>query len=318
MTRTIKTAMVCAVASTVACAGEKDPGASGSGPQEESGSADDDDSDDDSGKDDNSTDPSATAEGSETGNDDGEDSESGDDGSFIQNPDGGGTANECDLWAQDCPSGEKCMPWSNDGSGSWNATKCVELVANPGQPGDTCTVQGNGTSGLDDCDETSMCWNIDDTNTGVCQPFCSGSEANPVCSDNSTTCVINNGGAIILCLPICDPLLTNDCPEGDGCYPTPTEDAFICVFDANGPDDGAYGDSCMFANVCNPGLHCADASFVPDCATPACCTSYCDLTEPDASESCPGAAGGQECIPWFPENAAPPGFDDLGACQIPT
>src|SRR4029078_9155118 len=35
--------------------------------------------------------------------------------SFIQNPDGGNVSNECDIWAQDCPEGEKCMPWDNAG-----------------------------------------------------------------------------------------------------------------------------------------------------------------------------------------------------------
>jgi len=318
MTRSIKTAVLCVVASAVACGVDKDPVASGSGtPDADSGSADDDDDDDDDGPDDSATDPSATTDAGETTVVDDDDSE-GEGESFILNPDGGGEAHQCDLWVQDCPRGEKCMPYASDGGGAWNATKCVELEANAGQPGDPCTVQGSGISGLDDCDATSMCWDIDpDTNIGTCQSFCAGSEANPVCADPETTCVINNGGAIILCLPTCDPLL-NECPPGNNCYPTPTADAFTCVFDANGTDDGAYGDACMFANVCNMGLHCADASAVPDCGTPACCTSYCDTSDPEASAACPGAAGGQECIPWFPENAAPPGLEDLGACQIPT
>jgi hypothetical protein len=43
---------------------------------------------------------------------------------FIVDPDGGGPSIECDQWAQDCPPGEKCMPWANDGGSSWNATRC--------------------------------------------------------------------------------------------------------------------------------------------------------------------------------------------------
>ena len=37
---------------------------------------------------------------------------------FIPNPDvGGGTSIPCDLYTQDCPAGDKCMPWGNDGGG---------------------------------------------------------------------------------------------------------------------------------------------------------------------------------------------------------
>jgi hypothetical protein len=237
---------------------------------------------------------------------------------FLQNPDGGGIANECDLWAQDCPVGHKCMPWANDGGLQWNATKCVELVKNPGVPGDPCTVDGSGISGLDDCDATSMCWDVDvETGMGVCAPFCAGSEAAPVCEDPQSSCVIANGGAIILCLALCDPLL-QDCGEGDGCYPVGSNGGFACVFDADGTGAGAYGDPCAVDNVCNAGLYCAQsAAAVPDCGAARCCTSYCDLDEPDASATCPGAAGGQQCLAWYPEDATPPGFEALGGCEIP-
>src|SRR5690606_38571371 len=43
---------------------------------------------------------------------------------FVGDPDVGGGGGECDVFAQDCPKGEKCMPWANDGGGSWNATTC--------------------------------------------------------------------------------------------------------------------------------------------------------------------------------------------------
>ena len=43
---------------------------------------------------------------------------------FIEMPDGGGATNECNQWVQDCPEGEKCMPWANDGGSAWNATRC--------------------------------------------------------------------------------------------------------------------------------------------------------------------------------------------------
>ena len=46
-------------------------------------------------------------------------------------PDGGGISFECDLFEQDCPPGEKCMPWANDGGGAWNATRCSPVADNP-------------------------------------------------------------------------------------------------------------------------------------------------------------------------------------------
>ena len=75
---------------------------------------------------------------------------------FIIDPDGAGVNNECDIWAQDCMKGEKCMPWDNAGGNSWNATRCSPVDDNPGQPGDSCTVEGSGVSGIDDCALSSM------------------------------------------------------------------------------------------------------------------------------------------------------------------
>jgi len=239
-----------------------------------------------------------------------EDSTGGDDMSFIENPDGGGAMNECDVWTQDCPEGEKCMPWANDGGGSWNATRCSPLNANPGQPGDECEVEGSGVSGLDTCDLASMCWDVDgETNTGTCVPFCEGSADNPLCSDPDEGCSITNDGVLILCLPTCDPLL-QDCAEGQACYPEPA--GFICSPDASG-EMGIFGDPCEFLNVCDPGFWCANADTVPGCAgAVGCCASYCDTSDP-----MPSCEPGTECVTWHEEGTAPPGEEDIGVCIIP-
>ncbi len=234
---------------------------------------------------------------------------------FIQDPDGGGVSIECDIWAQDCPEGEKCMPWANDGGSSWNATRCSPVDPAPAQPGDECTVEGSGVSGIDNCEVSSMCWDVDpETNMGTCAAFCMGSEANPVCEDPNTSCVIANEGVLILCLPNCDPLL-QDCAEGQACYPI--DDGFACAPDAGG-EMGLFGEPCEFINVCDPGLFCANADAVPDCAgSSGCCSAFCDLTDEMAGAACPGAAGGQDCVAWYEEGQAPPGFEDVGACAIP-
>jgi hypothetical protein len=233
---------------------------------------------------------------------------------FLCDPDGGGVNIECDVWAQDCSEGQKCMPWANDGGSSWNATKCSPLDPNPAQPGDACAVEGSGVSGIDDCDVSSMCWDVDpETNMGTCIAFCSGSEANPVCEDPSTTCAIANEGVLILCLPNCDPLL-QDCIEGQACYPI--DDDFACAPDASA-EMGVFGNACEFINACDPGLFCANPDAVPNCAGGGCCSTFCDLSDPDGSAACPGAAGGQECVAWYEEGQVPPGYENVGACAIP-
>jgi hypothetical protein len=234
---------------------------------------------------------------------------------FISDPDGGGVSIECSVWEQDCGEGEKCMPWANDGGNAWNATRCSPLSPSPGQPGDPCTVEGSGVSGVDDCDVAAMCWDVDpETNQGTCIAFCTGSEANPVCDDPSTACSIANEGTLILCLPRCDPLI-QDCPDGQACYGI--DQVFVCAPDASG-EQGVFGDPCEYINACDAGLACVNAAGVPGCTgSQGCCSSFCDLEDPGAGAACPGASGGQDCVSWFEEGAAPPQYTGVGVCFIP-
>ncbi len=118
---------------------------------------------------------------------------------FIQDPDGGGVALECDGWAQDCPRGEKCMPWANDGGVDWNAMRCSPLDPDPSTVGEPCRVEGSAVSGIDDCDISSMCWEPNEELEGSCIAFCSGNEANPVCAPG-TWCFSGYEGTINVCL----------------------------------------------------------------------------------------------------------------------
>ncbi|MDC0722892.1 ribulose phosphate epimerase [Nannocystis bainbridge] len=259
--------------------------------------------------------PQTTTESAATSETDGETETDGDTTcSFIQC----GTTGtpppevECDNWAQDCPAGQKCSAWANDGGSSWNSLKCVPVEENSGAPGDPCTVEGSGVSGIDSCALGSMCWNVDnDTGQGTCVDLCNGSPEAPDCADQSTTCVIANDGVLNLCLPQCDPLL-QDCAGSDLCLPNPADEGFVCVLDASG-DAGVAFDPCEFANACDKGLTCQDPGFATECDSSAlgCCLPYCDITAPD----CPGA--GQECITWYEQGTAPPGFENLGLCGIP-
>jgi hypothetical protein len=44
----------------------------------------------------------------------------------------------CDPWYQDCPEGEKCVPFDEFQTGSYTANKCVPVLGD-NQPGEACT-----------------------------------------------------------------------------------------------------------------------------------------------------------------------------------
>ena len=141
--------------------------------------------------------------------------------------------------------------------------------------------------------------------------MCGGSKADPMCSGGKI-CDISNGGALLLCVTQCDPL-TPSCPTGQICLPG-GEKQFVCDVDASG-DQGGYGDPCAYVNVCDEGLLCMSGAGVPGCQTDGCCTEYCDISVKDFV--CAGAPS-QECVPFYDEDAAPPGYEFVGVCTIPS
>lgn len=237
---------------------------------------------------------------------------------FLGPADQGGSSFQCDMFTQDCPPGEKCMPWANDGGGAWNATRCSPIAENPAADGEPCHAEGSATSGVDDCERGTMCWDVDPkTLEGVCVDFCVGTYDHPYCEDPSEVCPITGDGAILVCVPTCNPLQT-DCLEGEACYPV--GQYWLCAPDASG-DLGAYGDPCEFINVCDSGLVCLDASTVPPgqpCEGAAgCCTEFCDLGDRLGDMQCAGAAEGQTCQAWYDAGTAPPGYEEVGVCALP-
>jgi hypothetical protein len=245
---------------------------------------------------------------------------SGGSGNNFITPDDTPSSLECDVWTgMPCMRGEKCMPWDNTGSGSWNATRCSPVAPDPAGLGEPCTVEGSGVSGIDDCDAFSMCWGVNpETNQGTCVPFCKGSESKPICDDPCSGCTLTSSGVLILCLPICDPLAQQGCPEGQGCYGV--SNGFSCVPNAAEPDAGWPGDPCEFVNTCQPGSFCAAADLVPGCrGSFGCCVPFCDLT---GAEPCAATRAGVECVPWYEPGQAPPGKgcvepEKVGVCVLP-
>ncbi len=260
----------------------------------------------------------ATSPSSSTGtsNTTGDDDDSNDQGGAFYGgaPDGGGLDIECDVWAQDCPLGSKCMPWNNRGEVGWNATKCAPLAPFPAGIGEVCTVEGGPFSGIDSCGLGEMCWDVDpETLEGRCVANCAGSEAAPQCSDATTQCLIGYDGTLHVCIPVCDPLL-QDCAPWASCLPV--GDAFFCVPDASGAG-GQYAEPCLRFDDCDRGLFCAEVEGVPGCMGTGCCAEFCDLAAPDPNALCSGAGDGAQCLPWFPDDEAPIGWENVGACLIP-
>lgn len=225
---------------------------------------------------------------------------------FLCDSTGGGWF-ECDFWAQDCPEGEKCAPWANDGGNSWNAHKCVPIDPDPDGVGEPCTVEGSAVSGIDSCERGSMCWNVEpETNTGTCTPFCTGSENAPTCADPQGVCNVTGDGVLNLCFSTCDPVDVGACPAEQGCYPA--YNAFVCVPDVSG-DEGQAWDPCEYLNACGGGRTCVNGSDVELCdqSGSGCCVPFCDLNAP----VCPDDT---VCLPFYDSGEAPPNYEHVGTC----
>ena len=217
----------------------------------------------------------------------------------------------CDVIEQDCPIGQKCTPYASDMGPEWDSTKCVDVVDDAGIPGQPCTVTGSPTSGIDTCDATSMCWNVDpDTLKGECFPFCVDAGGDEGCKKSGHLCDVVDG-ALPLCFPQCQPK-THPCAAGDVCVPQEQEPylEFICVPDQSGAGGQEFS-PCTAFNTCDPGFICMEPQQGAECDQDAegCCLSICDTAGP----MCNGV--NQECTAWY--KFPPPGYEFLGVCIIP-
>ena len=222
-----------------------------------------------------------------------------------------GTPLMCDPYLQDCPPGEKCVAFANDGGDDWNAYVCRDVVGDPAGLDESCVMEGSPLSGYDTCGFGAMCWGVDPvTLQGTCVPQCVGSEQEPLCERPGDICVIPDDGVPPLCLPVCDPVL-QDCPEDFGCYPA--ADYFACLpMDPGGTVDP--GAPCETHEECTAGALCVAPDLVPDCAGAiGCCTAWCDLWGPMPDAPC---LPGQQCTSYFEEGVFP-GPRTIGGCIVP-
>lgn len=219
-------------------------------------------------------------------------------------------APECEVYAQDCPQGQKCV-WTGPTDEPWfpSWTTCVPVAPDPLEPGEACAYDlDHPFSGLDDCARGSQClegkFGPEYDGVGTCSALCLGSIEHPYC-EAGFVCV---GGRVLwVCEPICDPLV-QDCELGWRCdiYGAAT----LCLSDwVDGPQRPA-GEPCQADEECHVGLTCLPGA-VPGCADEACCTPFCDRLDPQAT--CPFPD--QKCLaPWDPE-AEPAGVEHVGVCR---
>jgi hypothetical protein len=216
--------------------------------------------------------------------------------------------NTCDPAVQDCPDGDKCTAYVvEQGSCCVDANKCVPVMGD-GQIGDPCVRMEDN----DDCAEGLFCMTVTSGSTGdgVCLAFCNVGTQD--CADDGlpdASCIAFNDGTLPLCQDSCDPL-AQDCSGSLGCYGV-GDQGFVCSIPGFEDGLGNDGDMCYTIQSCKPGLGCTDASVLSDCAASRCCSPYCDLNEADT------CAAPEECIPYYEQGTAPPGYETVGLCAVP-
>lgn len=218
----------------------------------------------------------------------------------------GGPTVACDVWAQDCPAGQKCAPYQGDGSSWWDGLECVPVVDDPAQPGEPCTLTNGPTSGADDCALGAYCKVDQPDNHGTCVPLCAGSADAPVCPAVHS-CVQYND-VYNECTPWCDPI-AQECSFDYKCIAW--DDGWLCV--PGGVVSEWNHQPCDYLNDCEAGLVCVapDAALECDPMFSGCCEALCDVT---AENLCTGA--GQTCQAWYTPGEAPPGYENVGVCRV--
>lgn len=220
----------------------------------------------------------------------------------------GGTS--CDVWLQNCPEGQKCTPYSQDGHGDWDSLRCVPITPTPKNAGEPCVFLDNDYfSGIDNCDRGLSCWSDGPEWTYICMPLCEGTSEAPLCAPGYS-CLINSAGVLPICLPDCDPVAQNCLVAGHRCVPDPENTKlFKCEPDSSGMQ-GAVFDLCLDTSQCDPGTLCMSNASM-ECGMSSCCVPFCLVGKDD----CPGV--GQVCQPWYQNVPAPPGLAHVGICTLP-
>lgn len=224
----------------------------------------------------------------------------------------------CDIFAQNCPDGQKCAPFGLNDETFFVDTHCVPIVSDPKSLGDSCSTLGNVYDGVDTCAKGLICWDLTSEvgDSGICRAHCSGSIDSPECPPGEAGCPADSpcsifaGGALTLCLTHCNPVSQNCENPLRKCIPDEVNhESFKCV---NASDGGLlFGGVCTVSSDCAKGLFCSLPDVASECDQDAsgCCVPFCDLNN---VQVCPGE--GQECVPWF--DTPSPECSRVGFCSL--
>ena len=230
---------------------------------------------------------------------------------FVPDDDFAAAYGECDPWQQDCPEGEKCVPYGSTGGPHYDAQKCVQIT-NDGMAGDECTYAGI-VEGNDSCDADSFCWPTqgpEDQLVGHCTAFCTGTPDDPMCPAEYS-CLISNDGSINFCVPECNPLDPEPtCANDWSCHYQESPGIFGCWLGDVGEGETCVGGDQLYDD-CGEGLTCYDGEHLPMCEGDRCCAAFCDVSDPMCN------APGTTCTTLWENAMAPPGYENLGVCIVP-
>jgi hypothetical protein len=238
---------------------------------------------------------------------------------FIVAPDGGvclvGGDGElqprcqgCDVGLQDCPLGEKCVPWANDGGDAWNSTRCSPVPDDPAGLGEPCVAEASPVSGFDDCALGLSCFGVDPrTLQGTCVELCTSRD--PEACGEDEVCIDRDGFSPYVCMPRCDPTDPATCAVDETCREIGSD--LVCVPIVVLPQ----GLACNAEGThCAPDEACRPADELARCLGFECCTPWCDLSAPDPDLPC-SAVPGEVCRPYAAAPVA--GLEHVGVCGLP-
>lgn len=196
---------------------------------------------------------------------------------------------ECDLIAQDCPTGQTCIfVILNDAPTPESV--CVDIGGTGAEEGQPCCQPNSCDRGLfcvGAVRDGSTC-----TTQGVCRRYCCGSSTECSVGQRCEPLVSGFAGGICDFADDCNPVTQTGCPTGQGCYPNAGDVGCFAPTDVH----GGNGDACSYNNDCDPGFAC----FGED---PSVCRQFCDMASPScpAGHSCQGIrdfiAGVGVCMP---------------------
>ncbi len=222
----------------------------------------------------------------------------------------GGSDLACDVWHQDCPEGQKCIPWPLTGDDAFSEARCVPLAAELSEFSCLDAMADLAPPGaIDNCEEGALCWKLDNLNIipNACVPQCTGSPDDPQCPPDMSCHVRDDQLALCEALR-CEPERNPQCLEGRVCG-FDGEGDFQCFPAHSGPNP--WPAVCAGPSDCTVGALCAPAELAPaDCPLPGmhCCLQVCSVMFDDCNVL------EMICVPFFPEGTAPAGHEDVGVC----